>query len=277
MDFTAAKPLKIAVLIMFAGLAGREARSFSFPYAPTSLEPAEAQGGKGAWVCVDGRRDDRNCNYLKNDPCLVTTIGMPSSLGMAHYIESKGCLGSIRGEYSKFSFQWTDPGAVIFPDSVVRIALTATIEHDQLNPNGDPGWGSIAVLCGDGDKSGMGVPQEIGNVRIGGGTKGDWRRPKTANKTIEWKQRGGWKDARLQIVMVGGAPQTKQTFIFLYEWRDNYSGSAPSSSSAGNATGKNAPVPTPPLSIAPLSGTPQPFDGKSYCQRASKSVPVMGL
>jgi hypothetical protein len=240
----ATKVAKIVGLVMFAVFAGREAQSFSFndgggtggvigipvrtaPPGPTSPVPANAQGGKGAWVFVRAGLDEANSYYSKNEPCFDTKIGMPSSHSMVHYFEGKGCDWARKNEYSKFGFQWTDPGSPLIPESVVQMTLTATIEFDQIRPDADRGAGAITVYVSYHDKARM---YAVGDdqLQIGPGKKGDSHLPTSANKTIKWKVPPGWtKDDRLQISMQGSGPQTKQIYNYWYEWREGSSAAAP--------------------------------------------------
>ncbi len=203
----AVKIVGLVILAVFAGWSGE----------------LNAQSGKGAWVFVGARLDEVNTYYLKNDPCFDTKIGMPSWKSMFHYIGGKGCPVAPKNEYSQFGFQWTDPGSPLIPDSVVQMTLTATIEFDKLRPDADRGSGAITVYVSIDDK---GRRNAVGDdqLLIGGGKKGDWHLPTSANKTIEWKVPRGWaKDNRLQISMQGSAPQTKQIYNYWYEWREGSS------------------------------------------------------
>lgn len=241
----ATKAAKIAMLVIFAVFAGGEAQSFFFndgggtggvigipvrtaPPGPTSPVPANAQGGKGAWVFVRAGLDEANSYYSKNELCFDTKIGMPSSHSMVHYFEGTGrCDWARKNEYSKFGFQWTDPGSPLIPESVLQITLTATIEFDQLRPDMDRGAGAITVSVSYHDKARMYAVGD-GQLQIGPGKKGDSHLPTSANKTIEWKVPRGWtKDDRLQISMQGSSPQTKQTYNYWYEWREGSSGAEP--------------------------------------------------
>ena len=192
--------------------------------APSGL--VNAQGGKGAWVFVEARLDAGN-TYAppKDDPCFDARIGMPSTTSMVHHLEGKsgtgGCWWAPKNEYTKFGFQWTGPGSPLVPGRVVQMTMYASIEFDKLRADADTGSGGVAVLVGTGDKTSMAIAQEVGQLQIGGGKKGDSQRATSAKKDIEWKVPPGSKNARLQIMVQGIAPQTKQTYNYWYEYKED--------------------------------------------------------